>query len=222
MLRSSRAVLVGLFFGALAAAGVPGRAHAYDVRGPAFGADAALGGPSGLALAVGLGRVELDFIVGLSMNLPDGGVLEPSFAAAAGVFFTVADSETTNFQLGGRVGGLVIGVSAGGFGGAELRSFGGLSIEFDARLEHRLDDRCAINLQVGAVANVWPDSSDPRPDLTFGVGGTGFVGGAGFRFWFDGLGGGSPSAATTTPSPAFEEAPAAPPSGVSAPSPYFQ
>jgi hypothetical protein len=65
----------------------------------AFGADAALGGPSGLALSVGLGRMELDFIVGLSMNLPDGGVLEPSFAAAAGMFFTVADSETTNFQL---------------------------------------------------------------------------------------------------------------------------
>ena len=113
-------------------------------------------------------------------------------------------------------------MSSGGFGGAELRSFGGLSIEFDARLEHRLDDRCAINLQVGAVANVWPDSSDPRPDLTFGVGGTGFVGGAGFRFWFDGLGGGSPAAPPAMDRAPVEDAPAPPPSGVSAPSPYFQ
>lgn len=191
--------------------GAPRSAHAYDVNGVGVGADVALGGPSGFALTLGLGRLELDFIVGLALSLPDNGVLEPDLAAAVGVFYTLTDAEQTNFQLGGRIGTIIDARSGPGIGGAELVTSAALTIEVDARLEHRLDDHCVLNFQVGVAMAIWPDENDSRPDFSMGFGNTGLVGGAGFRYYFESLG--------ETSAPVAEPVASAPPPRRSAPPP---
>jgi hypothetical protein len=183
-----------LLAGALAAAllgAAPRTARAYDVEGVAVGADVALAGPTGVALSVGLGRLELDFIAGLALMLPEGGVLTPGFSGAAGIFFTLADGEYTNFQLGGRVGTIIQTDGSSG----TLVDQAALTLEAIIRVEHRFDDHFAINLQAGFGVQIWPDDPDfgtGQADFVFGFGGSGLVGGAGFRYWFDGLGGGAP------------------------------
>lgn len=193
MNRTSTRLLAATALCVATLATAPRAAHAYDVNGIGLGADVAIGGPSGLALTVGLGRLELDFILGMGFNLPEGGVLEPDLAAAVGVFFTLTDAEQTNFQLGGRVGVLVDANGIGGpLGGVDLDVNAGLTLEVDARVEHRLDDHCVINFQVGIGAQIWPDDPDAptaRADFVMGIGNSGFVGGAGFRYYFESLGG---------------------------------
>ncbi|MDQ3037470.1 MAG: hypothetical protein M3Y87_34060, partial [Myxococcota bacterium] len=177
----------------------PRAAHAYDVNGIGLGADVAVGGPTGLALTIGLGRMELDFIVGLGLSLPENGVLEPDMAGAVGLFFTLTDAAQTNFQLGGRAGVIIAADGAG----TDLDVNAGFTIELDARVEHRLDDHCVINFQVGIGTQIWPDDPDDfagtgQPDFIMGFGGTGLVGGAGFRYYFDSLG---PAPAALPPEP---------------------
>jgi hypothetical protein len=206
----------------------PRAAHAYDVHGLGLGADVALGGPSGLAMTWGLGRMELDFILGATFVLPEGGVLEPDFGGAAGFFYTLTDATHTNFQLGGRVGVLIDAEQAAGLGGVELRTNAGITFEADMRLEHRLDDHCVLNFQVGIMTAIWPDDSTvgtPRADFTMGIGGTGLVGGAGFRYYFESLG----AAAAPPPPPpparrAVEPAPATAPATTegSGETPYWE
>jgi hypothetical protein len=199
MERHLRNLIAGVALCAAAVAVAPESARAYDLSGIAIGADAGVASPSGLALSVGLGRLELDFILGLSLVLPSGGILLPGFSGAAGLFYTLADGDTTNFQIGGRLGTVVVTNTTAGIGGLELASFAALTLELDLRIEHRLDDHCAINLQVGVGAAIWPDSANPTGnDLVWGFGNTGLVGGAGFRYWFDGLGGGAPPPVTTS------------------------
>ncbi|UJR84802.1 hypothetical protein [Sandaracinus amylolyticus] len=180
----------------------PRTAHAYDVNGLGVGADVSLGGPSGFALSLGLGRLELDFILGLSLNLPEGGVLTPTFGGAAGVFYTLTDATQTNLQIGGRIGVLVDSQSVGG----ELDTNAAFTIEADLRVEHRLDDHCVINFQVGIGTQIWPDDPDigtAQSDFVMGFGNTGLVGGAGFRYYFEPLG----TAPAYTPAPAASAPP---------------
>lgn len=214
-MRRLRNLLAAVALCAAAMVTTPQSAHAYDVNGVAFGADVALGGPSGFALSIGLGRLELDFIVGLSLDAPRNGVLEPGFGAAGGVFFTLADGENTNFQLGGRIGTIIVSSSVPGPFGAELATTAAFTFEADVRVEHRFDDHLAINFQVGIQGRVWPDGDTAGNDFTMGFGDTGLIGAAGFRYWFEGLGGG-------TAQPVFEErapAPAAQPAPQPAPAP---
>lgn len=189
----------------------PRAARAYDVEGVAIGADVAVAGPTGLALSVGLGRLELDFIVGFAMTLPEDAVLVPGFSGAGGIFFTLTDATQTNLQIGGRIGTIAV------TGGDPLSDWWALTLEADLRVEHRFDEHFAINLQVGIGAQIWPDDNDPNGnDLVWGLGGTGLVGGAGFRYWFDALGGGGGSAqpqARPAPAPAPTGAPASESSG---------
>lgn len=198
----------------------PRAAHAYDVRGIGLGADVALGGPSGLALTVGLGRMELDFIVGATLTLPEGGVLEPDFGAAVGFFYTLTDATQTNFQLGGRVGVLIDSNGAG----SELNTNAGVTFEIDARLEHRLDDHCVLNFQVGIVTTIWPDdpmAGTSQADFVMDIGGTtGFVGGAGFRYYFESLG--PASASPPPPPPPARRAEPAPAQESSGETPYWE
>ena len=222
---------VALCGAALVAA--PRSAHAYDVNGLAVGGDVALSGPSGLALSIGLGRLELDFIIGMTLTLPEGGVLTPGFSAAGGVFFTLTDAEMTNFQLGGRIGTIIQTDGSSG----TLVDQAAITFEVLARVEHRFDDHFSINLQAGFGIQVWPDDPDfgnGQPDFTFGLGNSGLVGGAGFRYWFDGLGGGAPApvveerapapapAAAAAPAPAPAAEPAAAPAQEGSGTPYWE
>jgi hypothetical protein len=208
MNRTSTRLLAAAALCVATLATAPRAAHAYDVNGVGFGADVAVGGPSGLALTIGLGRFELDFILGLALSLPEGGVLEPDMTGAVGFFATLTDAEQTNFQLGGRLGVLI---EADG-GAPDLDVNAGFSIEVDARVEHRLDDHCVINFQVGIGTQIWPDDPDfgtARSDFVMGFGGTGLVGGAGFRYFFESLG--------DTPEPLPEPMPAPAPAPRAAP-----
>lgn len=216
-MRRLRNLLAAVALCAAALVTAPQSAHAYDVNGVAFGADVALAGPSGFALSIGLGRLELDFIVGLTLNAPAGGVLEPGFGAAGGVFFTLADGPQTNFQLGGRIGTIINSNGASGV----LVTNAAFTFEVDARVEHRFDEHLAINLQVGIQGQVWPDGN---PEFVMGFGNTGLVGGAGFRYWFDGLGGGTamPVFEEPAPAPAARPAPAPAPAPAAEPAPAQQ
>ncbi len=181
-----------------------GRAYAYDVNGIGIGADLSLGGPSGLALNIGFGAFEIEFIGGMVLSLPEGSVLQPDMALAVGFFATIAGGDTTNLQIGGRVGALLDASDRPAMtpGEVELETEGGISLEADLRLEHRLDDHAVLNFQVGFAVNIWPDGdgpdATPRADFGATIGGTGLVGGAGFRWYFDSLG----PAAAPAPEPA--------------------
>lgn len=207
----------------------PRAAHAYDLNGIGLGADVllvapidlgaigggatAFSGPSGLALSIGLGSIVLDFIVGVSLSLPEGGVLEPDLLAAAGLFAVLAGSDTTNLEIGGRLGVIVDGNSGTGFG-AELETNAGMHVELDARVTHRLDDHCVLNFTVGVMTQIWPDDPDAgtgTDDFVMAFGASGLVGGAGFRYYFDSLG--------STPAPTPEPVAAPPPRAEPAPAP---
>jgi hypothetical protein len=126
--------------------------------------------------------------------VPEGGDAIPGFSAAGGVFFTVADGESTNFQVGGRIGTIIVTQPAFDpmTGDRYLASWAAFTVDVMARIEHRFDDHFAMNFQVGIGMQAWPDDDDPGgQDFVFGFGNSGFVGGAGFRYWFDGLGGGT-------------------------------
>lgn len=229
MKRHLRNLIAGFALCAAAVAIAPQRARAYNLNGLALGADVllvapldlgmigggatALSGPSGLALSVGLGSIVLDFLLGVSLSLPEGGVLEPDLIAAAGLFAVLAGSDTTNLELGGRLGVIVNADSGTGFG-AELDTNAGIHVELDARVTHRLDDHCVLNFTVGVMTQIWPDDPDAgtgTDDFTMAFGASGLVGGAGFRYWFDGLGGGAiapPVTTTTTTQPVQATQPA--------------
>jgi hypothetical protein len=192
----------------------PSRAHAFEVEGLGVGGDLSLGGFNGFAFNYGLGALELEGLIGMTLTLPENHVLIPTFGALFGVFYSVVQTDTTNLQIGGRIGVLIDGFPSADpmTGGPQVAANAGIPIEFDLRVEHRLDDHVLLNFQVGFQMQIWPDSSagNPQPDFVAGIGRTGLVGGAGFRFFLEPLG---PvrTAATAAPrsSPAVE--PAAPP-----------
>jgi hypothetical protein len=194
--------------GALAAAlsfaalGTTRTAHAYDIEGIGVGADLSLGGISGVAINIGLGGLELEVIAGASFVLPDNGILLPRLATAFGVFATIAGGDTTNLQIGGRFGAILdsqTGIDPT-TGGQTLITFGIVTIEGDLRVQHRLDEHAVLIFQVGAIVAIDPERD---PVFAFGIGQTGLTGSAGFRFFFDELGGGAPAPVmTSSPSPA--------------------
>lgn len=187
----------------------PRTAHAYDVNGIGLGADVGLAGPTGVALTFGLGRLELEVLAGLSLNLPDNGVLEPDMWISGGAFFILADGPQTNFLVGGRLGAILDTTSAvTGLGESELVSRGLVLIEVDMRVEHRFDEHFVMTGHVGMVVAIDPEGD---PDFSLGLGNTGLVGGFGFRYFFDPLGESAPAAAAPAPAPARRAEPAAEP-----------
>src|SRR5690606_7315963 len=139
-------------------------------NGVGIGADVGLAGSTGVALTFGLGRLELEVLAGLSLNLPDGGVLEPDMWISGGAFFILADGPQTNFLLGGRIGAILDSTSVPGPGGEELDTRGLVLLEADMRVEHRFDEHFVMTGHVGMVVAIDPDGN---PDFSLGLGNSG-------------------------------------------------
>lgn len=174
-----------------ASVATPGTASAYKVNGIGLGGDAALGSTSGLAGNYGFGDLELELIVGMQFDLPADRAFEADFALALGAFGTLAGNDTTNFQLGGRLGLLIDGYSGRNEfdDGWVPASNVGIPLELMLRVEHRLDQNLELMFQVGAALTIWPDGrpSDPASGASLDYGDVPMMAGVGFRYFFDGF-----------------------------------
>lgn len=201
---SSLGLAVALAAGLFAA--TPGTALARDQTGLGIGANVSLGGLSGLALNIWVSpSIMLEAMLTTNLNMDRGMGRDAQFniGASFGVFGVLAGGDMTNLSLGGRVAVLGL-VNTTGVG---MMQDDAVIIEGDLlmRVEHWFDEHFAINAQVGVQLTVLPD---PGPDavgvpptaVAVGIGATsGFVGGAGFTYYFDGAGGGTPASTYAAP-----------------------
>lgn len=171
----------------------PGTALARDQSGLGIGANVSLGGLSGLALNIWVSpaiMLEAMINTNLAMDRGDGHEAQFTLGASFGVFGVLAGGDMTNLSLGGRVAVLGL-VNTTGRG---MQEDDAVIIEGDLvlRVEHWFDEHFAINAQAGVQISGIPD---PGPDaigvpataVGLGIGATsGFVGGAGFTYYFDG------------------------------------
>jgi hypothetical protein len=202
------ALAAGLF------AATPGTALARDQTGLGIGADVSLGGLSGLALNIWVSpSIMLEAMLTTNLNLDRGMGHDAAFSIGGsfGVFGVLAGGDMTNLMLGGRLGvlGLVNTTNAGGLEDDAVLIEGDVVM----RVEHWFDEHFAINAQVGVQLTVIPDPGPaavgvPATAVALGIGATsGFVGGAGFTYYFDGADGGAPTASAPAYAPASSSAP---------------
>jgi hypothetical protein len=196
---------------------VPTTALARDQQGLGIGANLTLGssistqGVGGIALNYWLSPdLMLEFMLGVGFALNDGpgpgeGDATFSLGGSVGFFGVLADGGDTNLMLGGRLGVNAI-INQTGIPDADDNQ-AVVHIDVPLRVEHWFDDHFAINGQVGFALAIEPDTNNP---LRGGLGlTTGFFGGAGFIYYFEGSG--AAPMAVAPPPPERHTAPPPPP-----------